>query len=176
MKIKQSQVDSLIDDVAYLEHETEALKYVIDSVPYSEKPPTGKSIVEILMYIDHAQQEYYRNVIEDAYKSVRPINLNAYADPQETFEVDEERAKDIQKVLYKISKHRVALLNLLKNMNLIEWEREISKGKSSITLYEFVNNMVGKERKVLKDIAGLVLTYQNGKQIQREIENRKSSN
>ncbi|MEX0720829.1 MAG: hypothetical protein WD059_09190 [Balneolaceae bacterium] len=176
MEIKQSQVDSLIDDVAYLEHETEALKYVIDSVPYSEKPPAGQSIVETLMYVDHAQQEYYREVIEDAFKSVRPINLNAYADPKDTFEVDEERAKDIQKVLYKISKHRVALLNLIKNIKLIDWEREISKGKSTLTLFDFVRTMVDKERRILKDIAELVLTYQNGKQMQREIENRKSSN
>ncbi|MEX0608328.1 MAG: hypothetical protein WD016_12555 [Balneolaceae bacterium] len=176
MEIKQSQVDNLIDDVAYLQHETEALKYVIDSVPYGEKPPTGLSIVETLMFVDHAQQTYYREIVEEAFKSVRPINLNAYANPKETFEADEEKAKDIQKVLYKISKHRVALLNLLKNIKLIDWEREISKGKSSLTLFDFVSSMVDQERKILKDIAELVLTYQNGKQIQREINNRKPAN
>ena len=172
MDIKQSQIDSLIDDVAYLEHEAEALKYVIDSVPYDETPPGGRSIAEILLFLDHAQQNYYREVIEDAFKSVRPINLNAYADPEETFEVDDDLVKDIQKLLYKISKHRVAILNLIKNINLIDWEREITKGKQSISLYEFTNQMVRKERATLKEIADLVLTYQSSKQMQRELESR----
>ena len=172
MDIKQSQIDSLIDDVAYLEHEAEALKYVIDSVPYDETPPGGRSISEILMFLDHAQQSYYRKVIEDAYKSVRPINLNAYIEPEETFETDEELSKDIQKLLYKLSKHRVALLNLIKNIQLIDWEREISKGRESITLYEFTSQMVRKERSTLKEIADLVLTYQKSRQVQRELESR----
>lgn len=174
MEIKQSQVDSLVDDVAYLEHEAEALKYVIESVPYQEKPPSGKSIVETLLYLDHAQQEYYRPVIESVFKSVRPVNLNMFENPSETFEMDKELAQDIQKVLYKISKHRVALLNLLKNIKLIDWEREITSGREAITLYNFVHTMVQKERNTLKEIANLVLTYQSGKQVQREIESRKS--
>lgn len=176
MEITQSLTDSLVDDVAYLEHEAEALKYVIDSVPIHEKPPTGKSIVELLLFLDHAQQQYYRPVIEDAFKSVRPLNLNAYEDPEVTFELDEEMASDIQKVLYKISKHRVALINLLRNMKLIDWEREITSGRNTTTLYEFVMQMVQKERGILKEIAGLVLTYQNGKQVQREMGSQKSSN
>lgn len=174
MEIKQSQADSLIEDVAYLEHEAEALKYVIESVPYKEKPPAGKSIFETLLYLDYAQQEYYRPIIEDAYKSVRPINLNMYADPEENFEMDEELSDDIQKLLYKISKHRVALLNLLKNMKLIDWEREITSGRDTLSLYDFVYQMVQKERSILKEIAGLVLAYQNSKQIQREFEGKSS--
>lgn len=172
MDIKQSQIDSLIDDVAYLEHEAEALKYVIDSVPYDETPPGGRSISEILMYLDHAQQKYYRRVIEDAFKSVRPINLNSYDSPKDTFEVDEELAKDIQKLLYKISKHRVALLKLIEEIPLIDWEREISKGKELVTLYDFVYNMVRSERNTLKEIADLVMNYEKGKQVQRDIESR----
>lgn len=176
MDIKQSQIDSLLDDVSYLEHEAEALKYVIDSVPYNEAPPEGRSIAEILMFLDHAQQYHYRKVIEDAIKSVRPINLNTYADPEESFEMDEEVANDIQKLLYKISKHRVALYNLIKNINLIDWEREVNKGKQTYTLFEFVSQMVRKERSTLKEIADLVLTYQNGKHMQRELQNRNPKN
>ncbi|MEX0843682.1 MAG: hypothetical protein WD022_00300 [Balneolaceae bacterium] len=176
MDIKQSQIDSLLDDVSYLEHEAEALKYVIDSVPYDESPPEGRSIAEILMYLDHAQQNYYRKVIEDAIKSVRPLNLNTYTDPEESFEMDEEVANDIQKLLYKISKHRVALYNLIKNIQLIDWEREITKGKQTLSLFEFVSQMVRKERSTLKEIADLVLTYQNGKHMQRELQNRNPEN
>jgi len=172
MDIKQSQIDTLVDDVAYLEHEAEALKYVIDAVPYDETPPEGRSIAEILMFLDHAQQNYYRKVIEDAFKSARPINLNAYVEPEETFEKDEDLAKDIQKLLYKISKHRVALLNLIKNIQVIDWEREITKGRHTISLFEFANQMVRKERSTLKEIAELVMTYQQSKEMQRELESR----
>jgi hypothetical protein len=172
MDIKQSQIDTLIEDVAYLEHEAEALKYVIDSVPYAEAPPEGRSIAEILMFLDHAQQNYYRKVIEDAFKSARPINLNAYVEPEETFEKDDDLAKDIQKLLYKISKHRVALLNLIKNIQVIDWEREITKGRHTISLFEFANQMVRNERSTLKEIADLVMTYQQSKQMQRELESR----
>lgn len=172
MEIKQSQVDSLLDDIAYLEHEAEALKYVIDSVPYDETPPGGRSIAEILLFLDHSQQNYYRPIIEDSIKNSRPINLNAYEKPEDTFVADKELLSDIQKLLYKISKHRVALINLVKNMSLLEWEREVSKGKQVLSLYEFATNMVHKERGTLKEIADLVLTYQSSKQMQRELESR----
>lgn len=172
MEVKQSQVDSLIDDISYLEHEADALKYVIDSVPYDEAPENGRSISEILMYLDHAQQNYYRKVIEDAYKNIRPINLNAYSKPEETFEVDKELAKNVQKLLYKISKHRVALLKLVEDIALIDWEREISKGKETITLFDFVYHMVRVERSTLKDIADFIMTYQKKGPAQNEVESQ----
>lgn len=175
MDITQTKIDQLTDDLSYLEHEAEALKYVIDSVPYDEKPPEGRSVVQTLLFLDHSQQYYYRPVIEDAFKSVRPINLNSYTKPEESFEEDEEKAKDMQKVLYKLAKHRVALLKVVESIPLIDWEREISRGKSSITLYEFVSTMVQKERRILKEIADLIMTYQNSKQMQREIQSRNSS-
>lgn len=176
MEIKQSQIDSLIDDVAYLEHEAEALKYVIDSVPYNKKPSDGKSIAEILHFLDHAQQKYYRRVIEDSYKHNRPINLNSYVDPEESYERDEELLEDIQKLLYKISKHRVALLNLMKNMQLIDWEKEITRGRSNFTLYDFTKNMALAERKTLKEVAELVMTYQNASGSQSELESENKNN
>ena len=106
MDVTQTQVNSLIEDIAYLEHEADALKYVIENVPYSQKPPAGRSIIETLLFLDHAQQEYYRKVIEDVFQSTRPINLNSYTDPEETFEVDKDDSKDVQKVLYKERKVR----------------------------------------------------------------------
>lgn len=176
MEIKQSQIDSLINDVAYLEHEAEALKYVIESVPYNKAPEGGRSIAEILHFIDHAQQQYYRPVIEDTYKNNRPINLNSYTKPSENYERDEDLIRDVQKLLYKISKHRVALLNLIKNLQLIDWEREITEGRSTLSLYEFTLGMVNKERKILKEIADLVLAYQNSKAQEQEAKDQKTIN
>jgi hypothetical protein len=174
MEIKQSQIDSLINDVAYLEHEAEALKYVIESVPYNKAPKGGRSIAEILHFLDHAQQKYYRPIIEDTFRNNRPINLNSYTKPSESYERDEELIKDIQKLLYKISKHRVALLNLVKNLQLIDWEREITEGRSTMNLYEFTVGMVNKERKTLKEIADLVLKYQNSSGQKQEVKDQNS--
>lgn len=174
MEIKQSLIDSLIEDVGYLEHEAEALKYVIESVPYTENTSSGMSIIETLALVDHQQQQFYRAVIEEVIQSVRPINLNMFANPEETFELDSELANDIQKVLYKISKHRVALLTLIKNIKLIDWEREITSGKTTLTLYEFVRQMVQKERAIFKNIANMVLAYQNGSDAGHQIKNQTS--
>ncbi len=173
MEIKQSEINSLIDDVAYLEHETEALKYVIDSVPYDESPKKGRSISEILLFLDHSQQSYYRKIVEDAVQNMRPINLNTYPEPSTTFEKNEELTANIQKLLYKLSKHRVAFINFIKGIQLIDWEREVKQGRESITLYEFVNQMVRKERKALKEIANLVQNYQQRNQAEDERESPK---
>jgi len=169
-EVSQEELENLISDITYLQDEADALTYVIDSVPYDEKPPSGRSIVETLLFIDHAQQEYYRPVIEDAYKSARPINLNSYISPEESFEVDEDLAKDVQKVLYKISKHRAGLINLVKNIPLIDWERTISKSSRELTLFEFANEMVRKERATLKDIADLILSYEQNNKAQNRIQ------
>lgn len=160
MNISQSQRTDLIEKVAYLEHEAEALKYVIDSIPYDKKTKSGRSVLEALLYLDHAQQHYFRKVIEDAHKSVRPININSYVKPSDSFEVSEDD-KDVQKVLYKIAKHRVSLINLLHNISLIDWEREVSMNKTNITLYQFVSDMTHQERVILKEIADLINSYQN---------------
>lgn len=172
MDIKQSEINSLIDDVAYLEHETEALKYVIDSVPYNESPQEGRSIAQNLLFLDHSQQSYYRKIVEDAVQNMRPINLNAYSKPSATFEKDDQLIENIQKLLYKLSKHRVAFINSIKSIQLIDWEREVKQGRDSITLYEFLKQMVRKERSTLKEIADLVLTYQQRNQADDEVEAR----
>ncbi len=170
--INQDSLDKLIDDVRYLQDEAEALKYVIDSVPYDRETPSGTSIVERLLFLDHTQQNYYRPIIEEVFKSPRPINLNAIKSAEDSFTLDEEKAKDIQKVLYKIAKHRVAILSVIEKIPVIEWERELKDGSLSINLFDFVERMVNGERKILKNIADLILTYQKDAEQQREINSR----
>lgn len=169
MSISHDEVANLLEDLAYLEHEAEALKYVIDNVPYSEAPANSRSILETLQFIDFSQHHYYRTIVEDAYLGKRPTNLNSYEKPEEAFNRIEEKSTDIQKVLNKISKHRVAFLTLVKSMSILDWEREITKGKGGISVHELVNEMVKKERALLKQIAELVLAYQTDKHFQREV-------
>lgn len=175
-EITQEQFNELISDAEYLLDEAEALKYVIDSVPYDETPPDGMSIYNMLKLIDHAQVNYYRPITERVFAENRLIRLSDFEHYKDTFE--EETDKDemnIQKTLSKIIKHRAAVINVFKRISLIDWEREL-KGErgEEIILFDFANKMVRDERKILKEIADLVLIYQNERQHQREV-NKKAS-
>lgn len=175
-EITQEQLNDLISDAEYLLDEAEALKYVIDAAPYDETPPDGMSIYNMLKLIDHAQVDYYRPITERVFAENRIIKLSDFEHYKDTFE--EERDKDemnIQKTLSKIIKHRAAVINVFKKISLIDWERELrgERGESLI-LFDLANKMVRDERKILKEIADLVLIYQNERQHQREI-NKKAS-
>lgn len=180
-EITQEQFERLIDDVSYLEDEAEALKYVIDRVPHSEDPPDGLSIYSMLKLIDHAQVSYYRPIVEQIFTEPRMLSLKDYDHYEDTFEVPgKEDEKDIQKVLSKIVKHRAALLNVFRKIPLIDWERGVKDNSGNIiSLYDFAQAMVRGERKLLKEIADLVLIYQNEKMSRKEInskaEKRKST-
>jgi hypothetical protein len=173
-EITQDQLDKLIDDASYLQDEAEALKYVIENVPYNERPPGGHSIAEILLLIDHAQISYYRPILEDALKNNRPIQLNQYEHYEKTFEVDEEKLGDIQKLLSKIAKHRAALVNAIKRVPIIDWEAAIYRDEQDLLLFEFMREMVYMDRVKLKEIADRVLAFMQDARSQRELNQRRS--
>jgi hypothetical protein len=174
-EITRDQIEKLTNDAEYLVDEAEALKYVIESVPYDEPPPEGASILNMLKLIDHAQVSYYRPIIEKVFAENRVQKLAWFEHYEETFDPVPKGEGDIQKILNKIVKHRAALLNSLKNISIIDWERVLKDVDGNEKyLIEFANEMIVNERKLLKDIADLVLIYQNEKQHQREI-NRKAS-
>lgn len=174
-EITQEQLDELIEDAAYLQDEAEALKYLIESVPYTETPPDGKSIAEMLLLIDHAQLSYYRPILEEAFKNPRPTRLEDYEHFRDTFEVDEEKLKDIQKLLSKIAKHRAGVVNVIKNIPLIDWEIAIYNDNKELSLYDFIQQMIRFDRSMLKQIADLVMVFEQEKQTRREIEQKQAS-
>lgn len=175
-EVTQEQLEQLIDDVSYLGDEAEALQYVIDRVPYSEDPQEGRSIYNTLKLIDHAQKNYYRPIIELVFSENRMVDLSRFEYYEETFQLSEDDDKDVQKALRKIVKHRAALLNTVEKIPLIDWERGVKENSGRIiTLFHFVQGMVKQERKHLKEIADLILLYQNEKMAQKEI-NAKARN
>lgn len=173
-EITQEQLDSLVEDAAYLEDEAEALKYVIENVPYTESPPEGKSIAEMLLLIDHAQLSYYRPILEQAFKNPRPTRLSDFEHFRETFEVDEEKIENIQKLLSKLAKHRAGVVNVINNIPLIDWEIVIYDDNKEITLYDFMQQMIRFDRSMLKQIADLVMVFEQEKQTRREIEQKQA--
>lgn len=173
-EITQEDLEKLIEDASYLEDEAEAMQYVIEDVPYDESPPDGRSIGEMLLLIDHAQLSYYRPIVEEAVKNPRPTHLDQYTHYTEEFEADEEKLKDIQKVLGKLAKHRAGLVNVIKDISLIDWETVLYSNGQQILLYDFVQEMISFERGILKNIADLVMIYNQEKERNREIKHRKS--
>ena len=173
--ITQEKVSNLISDVAYLEHEAEALKYVIDSVPLTDEPLDGMSIIETLLFLDHSQQQYYRKVVDDCINSHRPINSRSYIAPNDSFEYSKSDEHDVQNVLHKIAKHRAAFITTIEDKPIVVWEKEVISNEGKITLFEFIQSMVKQERALLKKIADLILTFQNEKQFQREVAQRKGN-
>jgi len=171
-ELTREQVDQLIEDASYLQDEAEALKYVIEEVPYSETPPEGYSIAEKLLLLDHAQLSYYRPILEDTVQNPRPTRLDHYEDFRESFQSDEEKINDIQKLLSKIVKHRAGIVNAINNISLIDWEKAIYKNDKEILLFDFIHEMIRFDRSVLKEIADQVLVYRQDKEAQRELKNR----
>lgn len=173
-QITQEQLDQLIEDAAYLQDEAEALKYVIDDVPHQENPPEGRSIAEMLLLIDHAQLSYFRPILEKAVKNPRPTHLENVDHFEETFEPDEEKLENIQKLLSKLAKHRAGVINTMNNISLIDWETTVYKNNQQILLFDFIREMIRFDRRQLKKIADLVMVYKDREQTNREIEKKRA--
>ncbi|HYW34437.1 MAG TPA: hypothetical protein VE868_03420 [Balneolaceae bacterium] len=174
-EISQDQVDQLIDDAAYLQDEAEALKYVIDNVPYNESLPDERySIAEMLLLIDHAQLSYYRPIIKEAVENPRPTHLDDFIDFKETFDPDGEILNNIQKLLSNLAKHRAGVINTLKNISIIDWETVVYKNEQQILLYDFVREMIRFDRRQLKKIAELVRVFNDQKQSERKLKHKRA--
>lgn len=176
-EVTQEQFENLLDDVTYLQAEAEALKYVIDQVPYSETPPDQMSILDMLRYLDFLQVNYFRPVIEEVFSENRVITLSPVSARMDDFrsatDSADEEATNVFTVLHKIVKHRAALTNVISKIPLIHWERLLKDSEGNRkTLYNFASEMVNLERKILKEIADLVLVHQNEKLSKREINQR----
>lgn len=174
-EVTQEQFEEVLEDATYLQDEAEALRYVIDTVPYSETPPEDVSILDKLLLLDHIQVNYYRPVFEQAQKTtgrnVKARNFRQFCDD---FTPEDEKAGDIQKVLNKLAKHRAAIINIFSQIPLIDWDQIIYKDNNKITLYDFALDMIRKDRTILKEIADMVMVFQKDRQSMREIQSKSS--
>jgi len=171
-QISQESVNHLIEDIAYLQDEADALQYVIEEVPYDQSPSDEPSIAEMLKLIDHAQISYYRPIFEDAIDTKRPTYISDFTHFEENFMFDEEGI-DIHKILKKLSKHRAGVINSLKDISLMQWESIIYKDNTDITIFSFIQEMVRFERDMLKKIVNRVRVFSQERQTQRELEQRR---
>lgn len=172
-EVSKVKLENFIDDATYLVDEAEALKYVIESIPYAVTPAGGMSIFNKLRLINHAQNTYYKPVIESVFSENRTIKLQSTTHYTDTFELESDGETNVEKVLHRIIKYRAALLNIIEKIPEISWERTLlDTGGETIQLIEFAEQMIRDERKLLKEIADLVLIYQNEREQQREIDKK----
>jgi hypothetical protein len=174
-EVTQESYEQIIEDATYLQDEAEALRYVIDMVPYDETPPDDQSILYKLLLLDYLQVNYYRPIFEKVKSNTRDYlkadNFHSFC---ESFQPDSEDKIDIQKTLNKLAKHRAALINTMRRIPLIDWEKAIYKDNTEITLYQFANDMIHKDRSILKEIADMVMVFQKEAQSRREIDRNAS--
>jgi len=163
MEFNKTQIDQLTEDVSYLQDEVEALKYVIHSVPFEEKPAGRESILELVAMIDHAQKVFYRPFVESVAGFAKPDD---YIDDdfRKSFSLEMEKIETVDNLLDKIIKHRAALLSVLQKMNIIDWNRKgLVKGRSK-TIYTVITEMVEFERNQLKMVAERVISLERDRQ------------
>ena len=167
--INQQKLDDLISDIEYLKYEIQSLSKVISFVPYSRKPLGGESIIENLVSINSAQSKIV-TVLEALKKQGEEIQLNDFS-IFERVELSEEEIENltVSTVLKDIESLRTDLVNFLREKPSSYFEIEMTEESKPVSVLDILWAMVTEERKSLKEIAHLVLTYQSDKQFQREI-------
>lgn len=171
--ISQEDIDNLIEDASYLQDEMEALQYVIEEIPYNQEHPTEHSIAEMLYRIDHAQKYFYKPVLDKVKKiSDRIVDVRRLGNYQDSFEFDNNQEKDIQEKLQKIVKHRAALVSAMESITLTVWNQSVETREGDVQLFKLFQNMVHKERSVLKKIADRVLVHSKQKHEKRSMKNK----
>ncbi len=171
--IEQQQLNNLINDIEYLQHEAQFLSSVIESVPYSEKPLGGESIIENLLSV-HSAQTIIFEIIENLAEKGTEIDIYNYSifDRIELTE-QETSNQDVKNLIKEIENTRSRLVSIISDKPRAYFTLELKDLNSSATVFEILSEMVIKERSSLKEIANLVLTYQKDRQFQREISGKK---
>jgi len=174
-EVTQEQFEEVLEDATYLQDEAEALRYVIDNVPYDQAFPEDVSILDKLLLLDHIQVKYYRPVFEQANRSSgRNVKARNFKQFCEEFTPEADKSGDIQKVLNKLAKHRAALINIFRQIPLIDWDQIVYKDNTKINLYEFALDLIHKDRTFLKEIADMVMVFQKDRESMREIQSKSS--
>ncbi len=147
----------LLGDASYLKDELEALKSVIESVPYREKPLDGYSILEMIALIDHHQQNVYRPLFGQA-ADRKPVSRR---DIEEDFTFRQEEVTSIDEFLNSVIRHRTTLLKTLHAIDEDKWPEIIDE--DGRTLLDLLQSMIDNERNQLRGMAEHVVVMNSGK-------------
>lgn len=157
MDFSKDHVGKLLDNAALLLDEIEALKYSSRDVEF-EKKEEGQtySILELVCLIDHAQENYFRPLVESLLRRDRPRSsrMEHFVN---TFVFERDPEKTLEEMLNKVIKHRAAFLNYLSKLPIIDWDRSIYLNGVRKTIFDMVKEMTDYDKKQLKVIADRVM-------------------
>lgn len=159
MEYTDEHLKSIIGDAAYLIDEAEALIYVIDSVPVSEKTGGIESIIEMIALIDHAQQTHYRPLCERLF-SVPNVD-EQIGDFKTSFKLLEVEAANPKLILERIAENRTDFVSFVEKLPLNDLKISGLINGEPQTIAGLLSEMVEFERKQLKTVAERVLSIDN---------------
>ena len=171
----ETEIRHLVEDIAYLKIEAEALVPVIEFVPFDEDPGDGHSILSWLQQIDFAQTHYTEPLIRSRGQDVGGIAHPSSVEGE--FLKDEMLMKlDSKTLLEQIQRNRERLLHECEMLTPEEWMLPVEvHDHQTERLLDVVKEMVRWERRCLKHMADRVLVYQNEQQSRREIRQKRSA-
>ncbi|HKJ31620.1 MAG TPA: hypothetical protein VKA34_07320 [Balneolales bacterium] len=164
MDFNKKNLEYVLEDATYLQDEIEALKYVIQEVPFDEKPGGVESIIEMIALIDHAQLQFYRPILEEIKSNNRPDFKKINPDFKNTFEFEMKEGESVEKVLDRIIKHRAALINIANSIPVITWQKKVTINHRDKSLFQIMQEMIQFERAQLKKVADRVMALGKEKQ------------
>lgn len=167
--ITQKQLEYLISDIEYLKYEADSLNKVINTVPYSDKPLGGDSILENLLTIDLFQSKVLEVLENLKTKGIETDVTNLKDFRKIELSEEEIESAEIETIIKDISFKRDRLVNHISDKPLSYFNLELGTKLTATTLFELFSEMVQQERGILKQIGSLVLTYQKDRQFQRQL-------
>lgn len=176
--VSQQQISELTEDASLLLQEAQTLQSLIETVPYGQSTPEESSIQDKLHLLDELQRTYFHPVMmsESGIGSARSGPLESLTEVVERLKSDGEReAPEIQSILESLSEQRSVLLDHMKTIPAGEWDRTIRRAEEDLSLYEFALEMVQFDQKILKEVAGMVMVFQQDSWTRREINQQASA-
>lgn len=164
---KKTSVEHLIDDARYLGEELEALKTVIHSVPYNERPVQQDSILDMICRIGLIQHKYLKAAADLLKSSVKLENLpDLPRNPASVISKDNiqslQQSSNATEIIDHIIHERKELLSVFDEY-MQEGDETIRAHSSDIvreSLKKLMYDLVSFERKQLKEAAERVLSIE----------------
>lgn len=160
---REISLDKLVSDACYLCDELQALKNVIEAVPYSEKPVQQDSILDMICKIDLVQRMYLENGLKHARKGNlddAPLIPDVDSVPESHNDnTTAEEPSAIAAIDAIIDKRRELLNQFHDTMQALNHKRDDgSYTAAGDYLHKLLYDLVYFERKQLKEVAERVLS------------------
>lgn len=168
------RVEELVRFASWLKEEAQALKGVIETVPYQDQIPERKSIEEELSLLLLLQQTYYRPIFEefcssDSTKEIQVRSAEMVLDTAER----EGSSRPIQGVLDQLTEQRTQILQLISQISEDDWVYTVKTGSEVRSLLEIAEEMVERDLETYQRLADLVRTFQQDNEARRELKVRR---